>query len=78
MVDVHAGEPFPAVHDKVDEILQGLLLFGSREGPLAPVHGLAGVTRRYVAEKVFEAVLTHERIALQIEEDVAVRRFREQ
>src|SRR6266478_6593072 len=74
VIDVHARITREACDHEVDEVLEGRLLGLPIDRPECSV--LALVQR--VAEEVFEAAVRDERIALDVEEDVARRWFGKQ
>ena len=70
MIDMQVGILRPTRHDEIDELLERGLLTSGIERP--PAEGCWLVGRRgRPAEQIFEPADTDERVALDIEEDVA-------
>ena len=74
MVDVQVGVGFEALCHEVDEALECGPFFPPVRSPVADVRRLPFVIEEGVAEQEFQAAFPNERITLEIEEDVALRR----
>ena len=75
VVDVQAGELRPPRHHEIDEPLEGALLVGAGERPVALIDERAVCVLEQIAEQIFEAVLADERIAFEVEKHIAVGGF---
>ena len=78
VVHVHVGVLLPARHQPIGEPLERPLFLFVVQRPQSCVAQFPVVVRRLVAEEVLEAVRPDEGVALEVEEDVAGRRFRQQ
>src|SRR4051794_29003220 len=78
MEDVQVGIRLEAGGDPVHPVLEARLLLGARLGPQRPVAPLVAVAVAVDgAEEVLEARVAPVRVALEVEEDVALRRLRQ-
>src|SRR5271154_3138153 len=73
MVDMEVRIGLEPSHHKIDEALECLLLIEASEDPIRSVGdgGVGGCVG--IAEEVFEPTFSDERIAFQVEKDVALR-----
>jgi hypothetical protein len=77
MIDVQIREFLELGHHEVDEPLEGRLLVRPRQRPVRRAAQCSIGAGEGIAEQIFETALPRERIAFEIEEDVARRRFRQ-
>ena len=76
MIDVKTGVLFPAHHDEIDEIFEGLLLISARERPITLIM-INAIIPVEIAEQVFDTMLANEGVAFEVKEDIARRWLRQ-